>query len=457
MSSRSAWLVKMGAVLALSAGLAFPAEPLRLKQAIEAALARSDQDNSGSLIAAAQLELLRSLDRVKVDLRPQVGMFSFSDPSLIATSAGAGIQVSRRTSPGAAAIQSAQIDVLGSEIAHKRARLQTEIETARHFFEVAAKQENAQRVCASLQDAKRRQTELAKLIKNAKLTAVDQVRYDEQTLEREVECVDAETQRKLAALQLGMLTGFSDQNSEIRVADVDLPLPGPERPIPAVGKLFEIAMDFRPEPGIVRDRIAAVAPKVDGASRLRPDLLSVGYYHVQESSNAFGRSTPNYLLGGNTVRAESTWNVSLRNTGERAAGRDLNGAKVKALEAQLTALREEIRNQLAAIYVMASGSLEKLPATRQRMELLSKGRNLVATRFQNGLGGPTAIFEAEQESVQAQGRLTQANFDLKANTFIMLAIAGIEDKPRAEQDRLLGYSLSSVRQPAPERSTAIAQ
>ena len=449
--------VKVSAVFVLSVMLAFPAEPLRLKQAIEAALARSDQDNSGALIASAQLELLRSMDRVKVDLRPQLGMFSFSDPSLVATSAGAGIQISRRTSPGASAIQAAQIDVLGSEIAHKRARLQTEIETARHFFDVAAKQENAQRVCASLQDARRRQADMAKLIKNAKLTAVDQVRYDEQALERELECVDAETQRKLAALQLAMLTGHSDPSSDMRVVDVDLPLPGPERPIPAVGKLFEIAMDFRPEPNIVRDRIAAIAPKSEGASRLRPELFSVGYYHVQENANASGRSTPNYLLGGNTVRAESTWNVSLRNTGERAAGRDLNGAKVKALESQLTALRDDIRNQLAAIHIMASGGLEKLLVARRRMELLSKGRNLVATRFQNGLGGPAAIFDAEEESVRAQGRLTQAGFDLKANTFIMLAIAGIEDKPRAEQDRLLGYSLSSLGQPSPVRSTAVSQ
>ena len=254
-----------------------------------------------------------------------------------------------------------------------------------------------------------------------------------------------------------MLTGFSDVSNELRVVDVDLPLPGPERPIPPVGKLFEIAMDFRPEPNFVRDQIAAVAPKSEAPSRLRPDLFSVGYYHVQENSNAFGRSTPNYLLGGNTVRAESTWNVSLRNTGERAAGRDLNGAKVKALESQLTALREEIRNQLAAIYVMASGSLEKLPVARRRLELLSKGRNLVATRFQNGLGSQAAVFDAEQENVREQGRLTQAGFDLKANTFIMLAIAGIEDKTRAEQDRLLGYSLSSLSAPAPVRSTAVSQ
>ena len=155
MSSNFARQVKIVAVFAFGAVLAFPAEPLRLKQAIDAALARSDQDNSGTLIATAQLELLRSMDRVKIDLRPQVGMFSFSDPGLVATSAGAGIQISRRTSPGASAIQSAQIDVLGSEIAHKRARLQTEIETARHFFDVAAKQENARRVCAGLQDARR--------------------------------------------------------------------------------------------------------------------------------------------------------------------------------------------------------------------------------------------------------------------------------------------------------------
>jgi outer membrane protein TolC len=436
-------------MLALTVTLVFAADPLRLRQALDAAIARADRDGSGQSVAEAQLGLLRSLDRVKVELRPQVGIFSFSQPSLLATSAGAGVVISHRTAPGQSAIQSAELDVVGTEIAHKRARIKVQIETARQFFDLLAKQENAQRTCASLQDAKRRQVDMAKLLKNAKLTAVDLVRFDEQVLERQLNCIDAETQQKLAAVQLATLIGASDQSGELRVQDVDLPVPGPERPVPSLEQLFGLAMTFRPEPKLIEDQIAAVTPKSETASRLRPDVLSMGYYRVQESPKFTGAATPNYLLGGNTVRAEANWTVPLRNTGERSAAHDVVDAKLRGLESQFNALREEVRNELAAIRILAAASLERLPVARQRMELVDRSRTLVATRFQSGLGNSSVVFEAEQQTVQAQSGLTQATCDLKASTFLMLAVAGIDDKPVAEQDRLLGYAISSLRPAVP--------
>ena len=373
-----------------------------------------------------------------MELRPQLGIFSFSEPSLVAASVGAGIAVSRRTAPGQSALLSAEFDVIAAEIAHKRERLRVEIETARQFFDLVAKQQNAERTCGSLKEAQRRMGEIVRLVKNVKLTAVDLARFDEQVADIQLDCIDAETQRKLAAVQLATLTGSTDRSTELRVEDVDLPLPGPERPIPPPEKLFELAMAFRAEPAMIRNQIGAVAPKTETAARLRPDLFTAGYYRVQETSKFVG-TTPTYLLGGNTVRAEATWSVPLRNTGEQPATKSALEARVRKLESQLEALREDIRNELAAVHILASASLEKLPVARRRMELLSKSRTLVATRFQSGLGNSSAVFEAEQQSVRAEGGLVQAACDLKASTFLMLALAGIDDKPRPEQERLLGF------------------
>ena len=288
---------------------------------------------------------------------------------------------------------------------------------------------------------------MAKLVKNAKLTAVDMVRFDEQTLEQQLECVDAETQRKLAAVQLATLTGATDLIGELRVEDVQLPVPSADRPIPTPDKLFDLAMTFRPEPKVIQDQIAAVKPRTDPVANVRPDTLSMGYYRVQENHNLGGTAAPNYLLGGNTVRAEATWNIGLRKTGEQAAAADVVGAKVRSLEAQLNSLREDIRNELAAIYILAAASLEKMPVASQRLELVTKGRGLMATRFQSGLTTSSGIFEVEQQALRAQSSLTQATCDLKATTFMMLALAGIQDKPLAEQDRLLGYTQASARTP----------
>ncbi len=430
--------IRCGALLAVAA-MAMPAgEPVRLRQVIEAAVAKSDRDGTGEAVAKSQLNLLRSLDRTRIELRPQVGVFSFSQPNLVATSAGAGVSINRRTAPGQPVIQSAELDVLAAEIGHKRERLRAEIDAARQFFDLVAKQQNADRICGTLQDSKRRQVDMVKLVKNAKLTAVDLARFDEQVLDRQLDCVDAETQRKLAAVQLAVLTGTQDRSTEFRVEDVELPLPGPDRPLPPREKLFELAMSFRSEPAMIRDQIAAIAPRSETAQRFRPDVVSVGYYRVQENNKLAGASTPNYLLGGNTVRAEATWSVPLRNTGEHPAAKTVTDARLRALEAQLESLREEIRNELAAIHILAEASMEKLPVARRRVELMNKSRSLIATRFQSGLGASTAVFEAEQQTVRAQGGLTQATCDLKAATFLMLALAGIEGQPPAEQERLLG-------------------
>lgn len=436
--------LRIAAMLQLASALAFGSDPLRLRQALEAAIGKADRDNSDQSVAEAQLDLLRSLDRVKVDLRPQAGIFSFSQPSLVATSLGAGVVVSRRTAPGPSAIQSAALDVVASEIAHKRAILRTEIDTARAFFDVVAKQENEQLACAALQDGKRRKVDMAKLVKNAKLTAVDMVRFDEQLLQQQLSCIDAETQRRLASVLLATLTGGSDKIGELRVEDVDLPAPRAGRPLPAPDKLFELAMTFRPEPKLIQDQIAAAKAATTAVSRMRPDTLLAGYYRIQQNHNFAGTSAPTYLLGGNTVRAEATWNIPLRRTGEQTTGAEVVDAKAHRLEVQMNALREEIRNELIAVHILASASLEKVPLARQRLELLSRGRMFVTTRFQSGLATSSGVFEAEQETLRAQSGLTQATCDLKASTFMMLALAGIDDKPVSEQDRLLGYTQASL-------------
>jgi outer membrane protein TolC len=432
------------AIVQLTLASAFSAEPLRLRQVLESALSKADKDGSTEAIAQAQLEYLRSLNRVKVDLRPQAGMFTFSQPNLVGTTAGAGVVVSRRTAPGLGVMQSAELDVLSAQIARKRAILHKEVETAKLFFDLLAKQETAQRACAALDESRRRQGDMAKLVKTAKLTAVDMVRFEEQTLQQQADCIDADTQRKLASVLVATAMGAPDQSGELRVADVDLAMAGSGRPLPSSDKLYEVAMTFRTEPKMIEEQIAAAKPKIPTPYQFRPESVSAGFYRIQDARSFGSSAVPSYLLGGNTVRAEATWNIGLRKTGEQAAAGDVVDAKVHGLEAQLNTLRDEIRNELAAIRVLAAASLEKLPVARRRVELLSRGRNLVATRFQSGLASSSGVFDAEQESMRAEAGLTQATCDLKASTYIMLTLAGIQDKTVAEQDRLLGYTQAAI-------------
>jgi len=89
-------------------------------------------------------------------------------------------------------------------------RMHVLLDSARRFFELLGKQQIAERSCGSLQQLQQRFAEVSKLIQNAKLTAVDRVRFEQQTLDREMDCLQAESVRKVAAFQLAAAMGVGD-------------------------------------------------------------------------------------------------------------------------------------------------------------------------------------------------------------------------------------------------------
>lgn len=68
-----------------------PTRPLSLAEALQAAVARATAENSRSEVAASQLRVLEAANKWKVELRPSLGIFSFSNPALFAATLGSSL------------------------------------------------------------------------------------------------------------------------------------------------------------------------------------------------------------------------------------------------------------------------------------------------------------------------------------------------------------------------------
>jgi len=143
------------------------------------------------------------------------------------------------------------------------------------------------------------------------------------------------------------------------------------------------------------------------------------------------------LLGGNIVSPELTWSVPLRQSGETEAANAVLDAKVRTLETQLTNIQEDLRAQLDTLRILSDGHREKLLIARQKRELAAVGQVLVAARFENGLGSPAGVNEAERVALLTQTEFVRASYQLKASIYSVLVLCGAHDQPVQQQTLLL--------------------
>src|SRR5262249_25444237 len=154
--------------------------------------------------------------------------------------------------------------------------------------------------CQALAQVEKRGPEVEKLVRRARLTAVDRVRYELELLDFQSECVRAEADRKVAAVRLATLAGHRGDPATLRVEDVQLPRLLLDEPLPTAARLFELSFSFRSEPKRARERLTALQEEFQAPPRFRFELFSLGYHWVRSNDESPG-NTNGYLLGGHTI------------------------------------------------------------------------------------------------------------------------------------------------------------
>ncbi|MCC6540448.1 MAG: TolC family protein [Bryobacterales bacterium] len=445
-----AGVVGLALVAVTTAAGAAPASstPVRLREAMEAAGRHASTEEARLQLARSQAQYLETQNKTRVELRPSLGLLSFSNPLLLAANLGSGLMIGKRGAPTAATLQSAWFDVLTAELAAERARTQAQARAAQAFYTLLEKQEAAQQ-SARLQVARQKHMgNLARLVQAARVTALDQLTAETQLLEAETYSHDAETQRRAAAMDLAMLMGRPESAGDLRVADDPSDVPGaPVRPA-STNALFERALNHRGDAQALRQRIDAIRAKRGSAGgRVGASALQAGYGYVTGVPGGVSRSAESFLLGGNTARVDLGLTISLRNTGEKQAQEDLMAARAKLLEAEMASLERQVMADVFAARNAIESSEHRLRMARRRVDLAKQAQAMIAARVSSGLGEAGAQVTAEQAMYQAQAELVQAECQRKAGLLALMVMCGLENEAPAARWQALTMQREGESQP----------
>lgn len=446
-----AGVVGLALVAVTTAAGAAPASstPVRLQEAMEAAGRHASTEEARLQLARSQAQYLETQNKTRVELRPSLGLLSFSNPLLLAANLGSGLMIGKRGAPTAATLQSAWFDVLTAELAAERARTQAQARAAQAFYTLLEKQEAAQQSARLHQARQKHMGNLARLVQAARVTALDQLTAETQLLEAETYSHDAEAQRRAAAMDLAMLMGRPEAANDLRVADDPSDVPGtPIRPA-STNALFERALNHRGDAQALRQRIDAIRAKRGGSTggRFGTSAVQAGYGYVAGVPGGVSRSAESFLLGGNTARVDLGLTISLRNTGEKQAQEDLMAARAKLLEAEMASLERQVMADVFAARNAIESSEHRVRMARRRVELAKQAQAMIAARVSGGLGEAGAQVTAEQAMYQAQAELVQAECQRKAGLLALMVMCGLENEAPAARWQALTMQREGESQP----------
>lgn len=412
--------------------------PVTLKEALRTAVAKARADDARSEVAASQLRLLEANNRWKIELRPSLGMFAFSNPALLAANVGAGLLMGKRNAPSPMTLANARFDVLAAELSAERLRIKTEIETARAFFDLLEKQQIALQVKQAVSMRQQKLGTVEKLLNASRVTMVDKVSFEQDLLQLQDQQIEMDMQRKLAAVQLAALMGRLDTAEELEVEDVSIAKVSLGQSLPPVEKMFESALVYRRESQLLRERIESLREQAGMQKTVKLESVSAGYSYLANGATGLANSARAGLLGGNTGQGALNLAIPLRNTGEKQAEREVLAARIRALELETRSMEETLRAELLSMRSIVQASIGRLSLADRKLELARMKTNMVNVRAENGLGGFAAANSAEESALQAQAGLVQALCARKTSLFTLMVICGLQDQPETVLSAALG-------------------
>ena len=426
----------LGATCLLQA--APPARPLTLAEALHAAVARAKAENSRGEVAASQLRVLEAANKWKVELRPSLGIFSFSNPALLAATLGSSLLMGKRNAPSNLTMEGARFDVLAADMAAERLRSRTEIETARAFFDLLEKQQISRQLVHALAAKRTKEKELDRLLRVSRVTAVDQISFQQEVLELEQQRIDIDMERRLASVQLASLTGRLEEAENLEVEDVRISGASLQANLPPVEKMFESALFYRRESKLLRERIDGLREKAGLRRAVSVDSVTAGYSYLANSVGGLLNTTRPNLIGGHSGQSGINLIIPLRQTGERAAERDLLIARLHALELEARTMENELRSELLSMRTVVQASMDRLQLASRRVELSRKKKEMVKVRAANGLDGFGSAAHAEEADLQAEAALVKASCARKNTLFTLMVICGLQDERAELQQQVTG-------------------
>ncbi len=410
---------------ASAAGREETPRPVRLREAMEAAGRYASTEEARLQLLRSQAKFLETQNKTRVELRPLLGLLSFTNPLLLAANLGSSLTIGKRGAPTPAALQSAWFDVLTAELSAERARTEAQAAAARAFYAVLEKQEAATQAYSLLAARQLHSAGVTKLLQAARITALDKLAADAQLLDAEPEAFETDAARGAAAMELAMLIGRPDAAAGLRVEEEPGTLPlTPVIPAPTA-TLFERALQRRPDVQVLRERIDSIRARGQGRFP-KPQSIQAGYGYVAGMPGGVSRSAESFLLGGHTARVDVGLAIPLRDIGEKAAMNELMEARANLLESEMAAMERRVRAEVFAARSAIEASERRVASARRKLELAGQAEAMIAARIEGGLADANAQMASLQNLHQAQSELMRAQCLRKARLLTLMVMCGLE-------------------------------
>ena len=405
---------------------------LDLQQVIQSTLAKPAVEDLDVEVAASRLRLLEASNRRRIELTPQLGLLSLTNPALLAANLGAGLLMkSGGVSP--LAIIDAKVDLLAAETASRRRRQQREAEVTRHFFDMGEQQRVTAQTCAAVREAEGRREDLGRQLSLARLTRADLLRHEMEIVNRKADCRQAQRQLQLAATRL---SAWVDTPPEmLRVTDEPADALSLDYPLRPVDFLVTVAMTHRAEPARLSQEIDSLRKEVDGVRQPRGLQFGLRYSYLGQSGTGPGGG--GYLLGGHILQPEISARIPIRDNGAFGAEKRLLHAKLARLEREVSDAEQEIRAAIAEVQIRFESARDELSVARSRLALAAENRKVVAARHRAGLEGPASLSAAEEGERRAGVELVRLEYAGKSNLAALLSICGLAGREGGKQDMLV--------------------
>jgi hypothetical protein len=380
-----------------------------------------DRQDDSVRNARLELEMLQAMNKTHIELHPQLSIFSFSNPLLLAATIGSSLSINRRTAPPPVNLALARIAVVDAEIRHANSRVNAEIESAHQFFALAEAREFAAISCAMWHDQSSGREQLERFVSAKRRTRLDAIRFDQETAVLESTCVEARADVQTAALELVRLVGASASADKVAITTDDLVRDRANTELPAVDDLVKKAFDSREDLSSLSHHVSELA-ETRPARRPQLDSLSLGYGYLKNSENGAQQISKEYLLGGNVGHLEGGFYLPLRKTGIDAATTAFLQAKFNETQRNLEDLKVSLRRAVAINVQRSALASARLRIARKKQALAQELHQLTTVREGRGLQAESDELWAKRDADRATAEAQRAELEWKQSVFTVLAI-----------------------------------
>ena len=387
------------------------AQQISFEEAVRRASDQGSERERAQLAVAVALErYLESQSKFRWEWRPRLGLLSFSNPVMLASSLGLGLSIGRNQPPESVR-QNARLDSLAAEVGVERAAMKSRLEVSRLYFEVLQREEALEHLAQASKAHQDGRRTLDERTKSAHLTAVNRSAWDLRTIGLEADIDEAEDALANAKTSLAALIGTGSPD-HLQLAVESLPETDPE--IPSAMVFRKVVFARKKSRDGLRDKLVTERKRGRAPDGVGFNSISLAYSRLndhRQPAALIGQGTN--IVGSHTGIVDLGVKLPVRKTGEEDALKQYASARLRSIEVELDAIDEMLARELERLRSQVIISKRKAEAAARRMKIVAEMTSLIADREQTGLETGDAVINADAELIRARYESIQAKSALK--------------------------------------------